>query len=220
MVSRRAATNRSRPGLAPRGLSALRWVAEQRAVRLDVLAHVLDPAEPYSPARTRAVVRGWQRRGLVECRRLLFGTSPLVWPTAAGLRASAVPSRAAPPPLGLLAHLHALCLVRLGVERLGGAWTSELHLARARWSADAHVADAVVRTGRGEAAVEVELTPKGASRLRLIVDELTLDHEHVVYVVAGPRVRTVVERAVDDLGRQPQVSITNLGSFALPTLAR
>jgi hypothetical protein len=186
-----------------------------------VLAHVLDPTEPYSRPRTGAVVRGWQERGLAECRRLLFATSPLVWPTAAGLRASALAFRTAPPPLGLLAHLHAVCLVRLGVERLGGTWTSERYLARARLSPDAHVADGVVRTGRGvEAAVEVELTAKGAARLRLIVDELTLDHEQVIYVVAGPRVRHAVERAVDDLDRRRQVSITSVASFALPALTR
>jgi hypothetical protein len=66
------------------------------------------------------------------------------------------------------------------------------------------------------APASVELTPKGASRLRLIIDELTLDHERVVYVVAGCRVRGVVERAVDDLDRQPQVSIVDLACFALP----
>ena len=197
--------------------AVLGWVAEQRAVRLDVLAHVLDPAEPFTAPRTQAVVRRWQRRGLVDCGRLLAGASPVVWPTAAGLRSAALRARAAAPPLGLLPHLHAVSLVRLGVERLGGTWTSERRLARARRSADAHLADAVFRTVRGvEAAVEVELTPKGASRLRLIIDELTLDHERVVYVVAGCLVRGVVERAVDDLDRHPQVSIVDLACFALP----
>jgi hypothetical protein len=201
-------------------MPALGWVAEQRVVQLDVLAHVLDPADPFTTARTRAVVRGWHRHGLVECRRLLVGASPVVWPTAVGLRASALRSRATPPPLGLLAHLHAVCLVRLGVERLGGVWTSEPRLTRARPSADAHVADAVFRTAGGaEAAVEVELTPKGAARLRLILDELTLDHERVVYVVRGSRVRAAVERAVEALACHRQVSVVDLACFGLP-LAR
>jgi hypothetical protein len=145
------------------------------------------------------------------------GATAVVWPTAIGLQASDLGSRAAPPPLGLLAHLHAVSLVRLGVERVGGTWTSERSLARTRRSPDAHVADAVVRTASGlEAAVEVELTPKGASRLRLIVDELTLDHDRVVYVVSGPRVRVAVERAIDAVDRHRQVSVVDLRCFALP----
>jgi hypothetical protein len=186
-----------------------------------VLAHVLDPVQPFDTARTRGVVRGWLRLGLVECRRVLTGASPLVWSTRAGLRASALAYEDGPPPVGLLAHLHAVSLVRLGVERLGGTWTSERCLARERVSAEDHVADAIVRTAcEVDVAVEVELTPKGASRLRLIVDELVLDHDQVVYVVSGRRVRARVQQAVDALECQQRVTVVDLAAFALPTSPR
>jgi hypothetical protein len=189
-------------------------VAEQHAVRLDVLGRVLDPERPVSVPRTAVVVEQWRTQGLVEARRLLARTTPAVWPTDAGLRTVGLRCRPVPPPLGLLPHLHAVSLVRLAVERAGGTWTSERLLRQERTSLGAHVADGRFRTAAGvDTAVEVELTPKGASRLRRIVEELTLDHDAVLYVVDGARVRGAVQRAADALGEHERVAVLDLARF-------
>ncbi len=193
-------------------LASLRWVAEQYAVRLDVVGRVLRRDRH----RSRAVVAGWCRDGLIEARRLAPATVPVVWPTPAGLRAAGLRCRAKAPPLGLLAHLHACSLVRLGIEAAGGRWTPERALYRERAEPDAHVADACFRVGGGVlTAVEVELTHKGPARLRAIVDELTRGYEAVLYVVDGASLRAAVERAIDGLGAGDHVSVVDLGSFAL-----
>lgn len=200
---------------APR--AALRWVAEQAAVRVDVLAHVLDPRRPCSPARTGHVIGAWRAAGLVEHERRLADRPGVVWATAAGRRHVGLRGRADPPALGLLEHLHAVSLVRLGVEGRGGRdWADERTLHRDRPTPDAHVADARFSTPDGVAtAVEVELTCKGAARLTAIVDELTLEYERVLYVVAGPRVRAAVARAARRVGVEDRLVIADLAWFAL-----
>jgi hypothetical protein len=64
-------------------------------------------------------------------------------------------------------------------------------------------------------AVEVELTVKGARRLRGIVDDLTIDYPAVLYVVRGARVDDAVERAVDTLREHRRVAVVELAQFQL-----
>jgi hypothetical protein len=190
----------------------LRWVAEQYAVRLDVLGRVLRR----DGGRTRPVVARWRDHGLVEASRLAPGSPPVVWATRAGVRAAGLRCRSKAPPLRLLAHLHAVSLVRLGVEAAGGVWTPERSLYRERADPDAHVPDGCFRVGEGlPTAVEVELTQKGPVRLRAIVDELLCTYDSVLYVVAGAGLRAAVERTVDGLGARPEISIVDLASFEL-----
>ena len=198
-------------------LGALRWVAEQGAVRLDVLAHVLHPVRPRGPAPTRRVVDGWRAAGLVEHERRLAGRPGVLWATRAGRRRVGLSGPADPPALGLLEHLHAVSLVRLGVERRGGRdWTSERTLQRERPTPDAHVADARFCTPDGvPTAVEVELTRKGPTRLAAIVDELTLEFDRVLYVVGSDRVGAGVAHVVGRLGVDDRVVIVDLAPFAL-----
>lgn len=205
-------------GLTRRDVAGLRWIAEQYAVRTDVLSHLLSGAAAWSSPRTAGVVTRWRHAGLVERRRFLVGDPPLVWPTAIGLRRIAAPYLPHPPAVGLLAHLHAVSLVRLGVERNGGRrWVSERALLRRRRTRDAHLPDGMFRAPGGvDVAVEVELTRKPGPRLRSIVDELTTEHEAVLYVVECAPVRLGVERAVAALGEQRRVTIVDLARFALP----
>ena len=200
------------------GLAALRWVAEQGAVRADVLSHVLDPTQPGSRARTHRVLRAWRSAGLAEHARRLADRPDVVRATAAGRRAVGLPGRAPPPSLGLLEHLHAVSLVRLGVERRGGRdWTSERTLYGERPGPEAHVADARFRTPSGVVtAVEVELTAKGSRRLGAIVDELTVEYDRVLYVVDHARIRAGVARAATRVGVEDRVVIVDLAGFALP----
>ena len=45
---------------------------------------------------------------------------------------------------------------------------------------------------------------------------LTLEHDRVLYVVDGPRVRAAVTRAAARLGVEDRVVILDLAGFALP----
>jgi hypothetical protein len=64
-------------------------------------------------------------------------------------------------------------------------------------------------------AVEVELTPKGDTRMRRIVDDLAVDHDAVVYVVRGERLRATVERALDRFAWAWR-AVVDVDRFALP----
>jgi len=139
------------------------------------------------------------------------------WLTRTGLRLVGTGQRSRPPTVGRLDHLHAVSLVRLGVERRGGrAWTCERALYRQRSTADEHVADGRYVAPDGTVtAVEVELTVKAARRLRSIVDDLTIEYPAVLYVVRGPSVRRAVEQAVDAVGERQHVTVLDLAHFQL-----
>ncbi len=213
----RPARRSARVRLTGRDHRTLRWIAEQEAVRTDVVAHLLRRTPPLTADGTRHVVDRWQRAGLVHAERLLAGTPPVCWLTTAGLRAVRTRHRSAPPPVGRLEHLHAVSLVRLGVEQRGArAWTSERALYRQRGGRAVHVADGRFIAPNGRVtAVEVELTVKGARRLRGIVDDLTIDYPAVLYVVRDARVHDAVERAVDTLGEHRRVAVVDLAQFQL-----
>jgi len=187
-------------------------------VRVDVLAHVLDPARPCSRAHVSRVVATWHAGGLAAHNWRLADRPALVWATRAGRRAVGLHGRADAPPRRLFQHLHAVSLVRLGIERHGGRqWTCERALSAARPSRDAHVADARFCTPDGvPTAVEVELSRKGSAPLGAIVDELTVEHDRVLYVIDDVPVGAAVARVAARLGVQDQVVIVGLEAFALP----
>jgi hypothetical protein len=217
-VDRRARRRPSVRGhLVPREWSALRWIAEQDVVRTDVVAHVLGGPEPLAADPTRRVVDRWRSAGLIERERLLAAGPAVCWLTSSGLRLVGARQRPRIPTVGRLDHLHAVSLVRLGVERRGGrAWMSERALLGERNRADEHVADGrYVAPNGAVTAVEVELTVKAARRLRDIVDDLTIEYAAVLYVVRGTPVRRAVERAVDTLGEQQRVAVVDLTQFQL-----
>jgi len=218
-LARPAATGAPR-GTAPvsgRDLVALEWIGEQGAVRLDVVARLLGGTTPVSERVARRRVEQWHRVGLVERRRFLVGAPPVVWLTRAGERAAGCAYRSTPPSVGLLDHLHAVCVARLGVEAAGGDhWVSERALHQARPTPEAHLPDGRFRSPHGvDTAVEVELTPKAPHRLRRILDELTVDHDAVLYVVRGARVRAGVERARDTIGERDRVAVVDLADCAV-----
>ena len=100
-----------------RDLTVLRWISEQFAVRADVIRWLLGGDRPLSEGRTRQVIDRWRRAGLVNQRRFFLGAEPVVWPTREGLRLVLDGYRARTPALSMLAHIHAVSLVRFGLER-------------------------------------------------------------------------------------------------------
>jgi hypothetical protein len=119
----------------------------------------------------------------------------------------------------MLAHIHAVSLVRLGLERrgAGNGWVPERALYRARPSPDVHVADGEYTDQAGRrTAVEVELTVKAADRLRRIIGDLTLEYDRVLYITGDGKVRAAVRTAVHALGEAERVEVADLAAFTLP----
>jgi hypothetical protein len=169
--------------LTGRDLRGLLWCGEMYGVRADLLAGVLG----CSADVVRRVHVRWRRSGLAETGRL--GPGPVwCWLTRAGLDACGLPYGAYRPPLGRLAHVHAVGRVRLALEDWqawpagGAAWRGERRL---RWRLGSaagrrgHVPDGEVLWPDGAAdfggqvwCVEVELTAKTAERTAGIMTEL------------------------------------------------
>jgi hypothetical protein len=217
-----AGKERQRPRgvlVTERDITVLRWISEQFAVRTDVIRWLLGGDRPLSEGRTRQVIDRWRRAGLVNQQRFFLGAEPVVWPTREGLRLVLDGYRARTPALSMLAHIHAVSIVRLGLERRGAVtgWVPERALFRTRSSPDIHVADGEYTDPEGRrTAVEIELTVKAADRLRRIISDLTLEYDHVLYVTGDGRVTGAVRGAVHVLGEADRVELVDLAAFALP----
>jgi hypothetical protein len=179
-------------GITDRDVTALRWLGQQYAARSDVLRVLLGRLSPGSPRvagqlgeqTLRQILDRWEDRGLVERDRLLGHL--WVAPTTKALRLVGLDVRAWSFVIPQLAHVHAVAVVRLALEPSipeGGCWLSERELRRE--AGKSHVPDGAVQlpdapnleTGAGlygedvdplpkRIAIEVELTRKGAARLR------------------------------------------------------
>ena len=179
-------------GITDRDVAALRWLGQQYAARSDVLRVLLGRLSPGSPRVTgqlgeetlRQILDRWEDRDLIARDRLLGHL--WVAPTAKALRLVGLDVRAWSFVIPQLAHVHAVGVVRLALEPSipeGGRWLSERELRRE--AGKSHVPDAAIQlpddpdtaAGSGlygedvdplprRVAVEVELTRKGAARLR------------------------------------------------------
>lgn len=204
--------------ITERDLETLGWIADQYAVRTDVIRWLLGEGRALSDSRTRAIVARWQRAGLVESRRFFAGAPNVVWSTRTGTNLVRPGWRSRPPNLALLAHHHAVSQVRLAIEQRehGSDWVCERLLYKQRSTHDAHVADGTFRSTKGPVtAVEVELTLKAADRLRDIVRDLTLDHEAVLYVVGTATIGRAVATAAGACASGDQVHIVDLARMAV-----
>ncbi|HMC70216.1 MAG TPA: hypothetical protein VKJ07_13760, partial [Mycobacteriales bacterium] len=95
-------------------------------------------------------------------------------------------------------------------------WVCERTLFKQRANDRAHVPDGVFHSSRGaDTAVEVELTVKGADRLRGIVRDLAFDYESVLYVVGDTKVGAAVDAAVRAEGETDKVRIVALDRVQL-----
>jgi hypothetical protein len=179
-------------GITDRDVAALRWLGQQYAARSDVLRVLLGRLSPGSPRvagqlgeeTLRQILDRWEDRGLIARDRLLGHL--WVAPTAKALRLVGLDVRAWSFVVPQLAHVHAVAVVRLALEPsipAGGRWLSERELRRE--AGKSLVPDAAAQlpddpdleAGSGlygedvdplprRVAVEVELTRKGAARLR------------------------------------------------------
>ena len=186
VVRRSRAAGRARrwdtgPAPTARDLTALRFVGEHYAVRLDVATVLFTRLSTVGPERgsqlSRRAVREqlgrWEQAGWAERRRLLGHT--WVTLTRAGLRLCGLDLEVWSPALDRLDHHHAASVVRLHRESVPGrgGWVSERALWRRRGKASWHMVDGALPApvptdwqGISEAweLVEVELTQKARPR--------------------------------------------------------
>jgi hypothetical protein len=179
-------------GITDRDVAALRWLGQQYAARADVVRVLLGRLSPGSPRvegqlgeeTLRQILDRWEARGLIERDRLLGHL--WVAPTVKALRLVGLDVRGWSFVIPQLAHVHAVGIVRLALEPsipAGGRWLSERELRRE--TGKSHGPDGAIQlpddpeaiAGAGlygedvdplprRVAVEVELTRKGAARLR------------------------------------------------------
>jgi hypothetical protein len=224
----------AQPALTARDAAALRFVGEQYAVRVDVLAVVLgrlSPALPQAPGtlgpRTlRQRLARWQQAGWVERRRLLGAT--WVLPTRLGLRLAGLEFEVWEPAESRLAHHHAVSLVRLAREPVPGrgGWVCERELWRRRGRASWHIADGALPApipagwqGIDQAweLVEIELTQKARPRLVAILKTRAPHTAHITYYVPAALQAVLsaqLARAVRELGGRPAVTVEPLPTVA------
>lgn len=211
--STRAAGRTNGVRITERDLTAIGWIAEQHAVRADVLARLLGADAPLSASRTRAVVARWRTAGLVHQRRVFAEAPSVIWPTREGQRLVRPQWSYRAPTTSMLPHHHAVSVVRLALEERGeaGGWTCERALIKDRLSPSVHVPDGAFVDGSGApTAVEVELTQKSSDRLRGIVRELCLDYPKVLYAAGDRTIANAVAAAVSSLGEEHRVRITHV----------
>ena len=182
--------------LSERDGRMLRLIAEQYAVSVDQLARLIGRSH-----RTGRWLRDrWRQAGWVESRQLTAEGPSFVWLTGAGARIAGSPYRTWRPNAALAGHIEAVTEVRLLLEqqlRLG-AWVCERALAQCLSGerAQAHLPDALLTTGRGRIAVEVELTLKSRARLEALLEELGQSYDQVWYFANPPLLPTLRELAV------------------------
>jgi hypothetical protein len=224
------------PAPTHRDLTALRFVGEQYAVRLDVAAVLLTRLSVTGPERgsqlSRRAVREqlgrWEQAGWAERRRLLGHT--WVTLTRTGLRLCGLEFEVWTPALDRLDHHHAAAVVRLHREPMPGqgGWVCERALWRRRGKAAWHLADAALpaplpagwaEQGISEAweLVEVELHQKARPR---VVAALKTRPPHTAavtyYVPAALQAALAAQLAgvVRELGGRPPVTVQPIPEVA------
>jgi hypothetical protein len=217
------------PAATSRDLAALRFVGEQYAARLDVLAVVLgrlSPGELRAAGRlgsrtVRQRVERWEAAGWAVRRRMLDHS--WVLPTRAGLRLAGLELDPWTPALDRLAHHHAVTVVRLARESVPGqgGWVCERELWRRRGRASWHLADGALpapvpagwqQQGISEAweLIEVELHQKARPRVVAALKTRPPHTARITYYVPAAlhgALSAQLASVVRELGGRPEVAV-------------
>jgi hypothetical protein len=222
------------PAVTARDVAALRFVGEQYAVRLDVLAVLLGRLSPGEPRN--GVVLGertlrrrlgrWEQAGWVVRRRMLGHT--WVLPTRVGLRLAGLEFDCWDPSPPRLAHHRAVAVVRLAREPVPGqgGWVCERELWRRRGRAGWHLADGALpapvpagwqRIEQAWELVEVELHQKARPRLVAALKTRPPHTARITYYVPAAlhaALSAQLAGVVRELGGRPEVRVELLPELA------
>lgn len=187
--------------LTPRDVSAMRWVAEQFAVRVDQLPKVLAEGEAEVSRRTsRGVLERWTSADFVTRQKVFAGEPAWVWLTRHGSNACGGCFKLWAPKFGNLSHIYWVNEIRLrtAIKHPDVVWVCERSI-RKEQARGLHVPDAELVPADGRrVAVEVELTQKSAVRATAIARELASRYA-TVWFFAADRIKRTVSRAIAEL---------------------
>jgi hypothetical protein len=213
--------------LTSRDGAGLCLVAEQYAAPYDLLATALGVQQP----RLRQVLARWRAAGYARTQVLAPGPA-WCWLTAAGIATCGYPWTARAPALARLAHLRAVLAARMWLASTAAwqqgqaQWRPERDLRAASGSTPSgHLPDAEVMWPSvdgsphpGECwALEVELTPKTATRTAAILAGLLDGPYAQVAYLTSPAARPVVTRAAS---RFPAAQAARIVIRDLPATGR
>jgi hypothetical protein len=125
------------------------------------------------------------------------------------MRLSATNFRVWPPNVALLKHLSAVNHVRLHIEARSpeAEWTSERELAREAGTRS-HLSDAVVLLDGQSIAIEVELSLKSERRLKAILNNLSSEHDAILYFTSSAPRKRLIELAAS--GKWPKLGVREI----------
>lgn len=184
-------------------VAILDLISEQGAIQTDQLALFLG----VNPAEASKIAKELQEIDCVEVQKLLEGDEPWVWLNSHGARCTNTGFAAKEPALHRLKHTRAINEARFLVTKQlpEGKWICERQLRRAshsnrRRGREVLIPDAAFEIKGADGAlerwaIEVELTPKTAERLRAIIADHCLRYDVVVYLCSGE-----VSRYMERLG--------------------
>ena len=178
-------------------------LGEMYGAPYDLLASRLGVNE----TRLRGIIARWHKAGYADSNRMGSGPS-WAWLTSAGMDLVGYSWEAGPPKVARLAHIRAVLASRLWMESSPQwehgitVWRNERELRAGGPNQDrrAHVADAEVWWPATAAApeetwaVEVELTPKGATKTAEVIAGLLTGQKYTrVMYLCGPSTFTLVQ---------------------------
>jgi hypothetical protein len=198
-----ARRNGMRPSvlLTPRDVSAMSWIAEQFAVRVDQLPRILGEGNSEVSRRTcRGVLERWTSATFVTRQKVFAGEPAWVWLTRHGSNACGGSFKLWVPKFGNLSHVYWVNEIRLrtALNHPDVTWVCERSI-RKEQARGLHVPDAEVVPHDGRrVAVEVELTQKSATRASAIARELASRYS-TIWFFTTDRVQRAVSRTISEL---------------------
>ena len=217
-------TNLSHVQLTERDMFALRWIGEQYAIRFDHLRTLLALSTPattkmpnmLSPSATRHALERWQKLEFIEKPQKILAHQPqYILLSRRGISQLDIPYPYYDPRPVTLRHIDAVNSTRLALQtsRPQALWTSEraIRAKLPRNERDAkppHIPDAEVTTQptKSPLAIEVELTPKDATRLTSIIHGLLTSYSTVWYFL-HPDVYTVMRETLQRMSQQARAHV-------------
>jgi len=152
----------------------------------------------------------WKEAGWIESAPLTHNGPSFLWLSPDGIRVAQSPYRSWRPNVVTIGHIEAVTDVRLLLEQhlQLGEWTCERALAQGspwRDQPRPHLPDGLLKRGREQIAIEVELTLKSRVRLTAVMTQLAEQHDQVWYFTTPPLLPTLARLANDASGRNVAV---------------
>lgn len=154
--------------ITERDMLGLKFIAEQKVVRLDVVGEYLDiRGHKTDPRSLQSISSRWVEMGYIQKERILATGPSVMWPTKFGLKLAGLAiqkgERFGKPSLANLIHDLTVSRVRLEYEKHNAIWTSE-RLLRVTFK-DEHLPDGHAVINGLEVLVEIDITKKDNKRL-------------------------------------------------------